>query len=157
VLADVGEALLGAQRLELGEREVLGEPLVRERVAIDHLRRPPVGELRVVGDVGRRADRRLVARDQHAVLRGHEVGLDVVRAHPRGQPVGAERVLGAVARGAAMAVDRDRLSAMVAMRPGGRDWEGEQGTGGEQRRGDSARNAHGRQTITLAARRVSRS
>jgi hypothetical protein len=44
-------------------------------------------------------------RDEHAVLGAHEVGLDVVRAHLRGEPVGRERVLGAVARRAAVADD----------------------------------------------------
>jgi len=59
--AQVGQPFLGAQRLELGEREVLGEPLVGERDAVDDLRRPARGELRMRGDVRRAADRRLVS------------------------------------------------------------------------------------------------
>ena len=70
------------------------------------LGRPAVGELGMVGDVGRPADLRLVADDEHVVLRGHEVGLDVVGAHARGERVGPERVLGPVAGGAAVTVDR---------------------------------------------------
>jgi hypothetical protein len=53
-LAQVGQALLRPQRLELGEREVLGEPVVRERDAVDDLRRAASGELGMVGDVGSR-------------------------------------------------------------------------------------------------------
>ena len=64
------------------------------------------GELGVVGDVGGRADLRLVARDEKAVLGGDEVGLDEVGAHARGELVGRERVLGPVAGGAAVADDQ---------------------------------------------------
>ena len=44
---------------------------------------PAVGELGVVGDVGRAADLVLVAGDEHAVLGRDEVGLDEVGAHAR--------------------------------------------------------------------------
>jgi hypothetical protein len=49
-----------------------------------------------------------VAGDEDAVLRGDQVRLDVVRAHPGGEGVGRERVLGAVARGTAVADDERR-------------------------------------------------
>jgi hypothetical protein len=103
-----GQPLAGAQRAQLGQREVLGEPLVRERHPVDDLRRAAAGELRVAGDVGRPADRRLVADDQRVVARGHQVGLDEVGAQPGGQPVGLERVLGPVAGRPAVAVDQGR-------------------------------------------------
>ena len=112
--AERGQPLLRAQRLELGEREVLREPLVGERDAVDDLRRPAVRELRVVRDVRGAADRRLVAHDELTVLGRDQVGLDVVGAHPRGEPVGAERVLRPVAGCAAMAVDRGRVGAVAA-------------------------------------------
>jgi hypothetical protein len=44
-----------------------------------------------------------MARDQDAVLGGHEIRLDVVRAQLDGQPVARERVVGQVARGPAVA------------------------------------------------------
>jgi len=53
-----------------------------------------------------------VARDEHAVLRADEVGLDVVGAHAGGEFVACERVLGTVARRAAMA-DDERLGVVV--------------------------------------------
>ena len=77
-----GEPLDGAQRLELGEREVLGEP-AGHGDAVDRLGRPAVGELRAGRDVGRAADLVLVPGDEHAVLGRDEVGLDVVGAHAR--------------------------------------------------------------------------
>ena len=146
-LADVGQPLLRAQRLELREREVVGEPVVREGDAVDHLRGAAVGELRVGGDVGGRADRRLVAHHELVVLRRDEVGLDVVGAHPRGEAVRAERVLGSVAGRAAMAVDRRRVAGVVAAAAGGCDAGGhEQKCGaGEQEPGEPAEgDRHGR-------------
>ena len=89
------DPLARPQRLELGEGEVLGEP-ARDRPPSIDLRRAPVGELGVGGDVGRAGDLVLVSGDEHAVLVGDEVGLDVVGAHPRAELVGGERVLGPV-------------------------------------------------------------
>jgi hypothetical protein len=61
----------------------------------------------VVRDVRGAADLRLVPGDQHTVLRGHEIGLDVVGAHPRRELVRRERVLRPVAGRAAVADDRE--------------------------------------------------
>src|SRR4051794_10348665 len=66
-----------AQRLELGEREVLDEPAV-VGLAVDLLGRAAVGELGVIGDVGRAGDLVLVPADELAVARGHQVRLDEV-------------------------------------------------------------------------------
>jgi hypothetical protein len=57
----------------------------------------------MVGDVGRGGDLRLVAGDQHAVLRDHQVRLDVVGPLARGQLVRRQRMLGPVARRATVA------------------------------------------------------
>ena len=113
-LADLRDPLLRAQRLELGEREVLGEP-AGDRRAVDRLRRAAGGELGMRGDVGRRGDVVLVAGDEDAVLGRHQVGLDVVGAHPRGQLVAGERVLGPVAGGPAV-TDHQRLGLRTARR-----------------------------------------
>ena len=74
-----GSRSLARRVLQLGEREVLGEP-AGDGSPVDGLGRPAVGELGVVGDVGRAADLVLVAGDEHAVLRRDEVGLDEVGA-----------------------------------------------------------------------------
>jgi hypothetical protein len=50
--AQLGQPLARAQRLELGEREVLGEPAA-DRSTVDRLRSPAGRELRVARDVGR--------------------------------------------------------------------------------------------------------
>ena len=92
---------------QLVEREVLREP-AGQRDAVDHLRRSPVRELRMGGDVRRAADLVLVPRDQDAVLRGHHVGLDEIGALLDRQLVARERVLRPVARRAAVG-DDDRM------------------------------------------------
>ena len=74
----------------------------------------------MVGDVGGAADLRLVAGDEHAVLGADEVGLDVVGAELGGEAVGRERVLGAVAGGAAVADDERPRMVVVAVRMGRR-------------------------------------
>jgi hypothetical protein len=74
------QPLFRSQRLQLGEREVLGEP-ARDRIPVDRLRRPPRRELRMARDVGRSGDLVLVTRHEDAVARRDEIGLDVVGAH----------------------------------------------------------------------------
>ena len=110
------QTLLGAQRLELGEREVLGEP-AGERGAVNALGGLPGGELGVVGDVGGAGDVVLVAADEVAVPGGDEVLLDDVGAEVEGVPVGAEGVLGAVAAGAAVGDDGGDGERAVAAAP----------------------------------------
>ena len=144
--AQRGQSLAGAQRLQLGEREVLGEP-AGDRHAVDRLRGLARCELGTIDHVGggfaHRAvgiedrDRVLVPRDEHAVLGDHEVGLDVVGALLDGHPVGGQRVFGQVAAGAAVADDqrrRRRAGAVLLSRLGaGRNrGKGESGRG-EQR------------------------
>ena len=107
--AQLGQPLARAQRLELGEREVLGEPAA-DRSTVDRLRRPASRELRVARDVGRPGDLVLVAADEDAVLRGHQVRLDEVGALLDRDAVGLERVLGPLAARAAVG-DHDRTFA----------------------------------------------
>jgi len=106
-LAQLGNPLLGAQRAQLSQREVLGEPAL-QRHTVDDLRRAASCELGVIGDVGGPRDLVLVAGDEDVVLGRDQIGLDVVRAHPRGEGVGGERVLGAMPGRPAM-TDRERL------------------------------------------------
>jgi hypothetical protein len=103
-----GQPLDGAQRLELGEGEVLTEP-TGDLPTVHHLGGQPAGELPTRGDVGGRADLVLVAGDQHPVTRRHQIRLDVVGAHRDGQPVRRERVLGPIAGGPAVADHQWRL------------------------------------------------
>ena len=100
-LPQQGDALRGAQRPQLGQGQVLDEP-AGAALAVDDLRCAPVGELRVVGDVGGAADLRLVPGHQHPVGRGDQVRLDEVGAHPGGQLVAGEGVLGALTGRAAV-------------------------------------------------------
>jgi hypothetical protein len=98
------EPLDHAQGAELGEREVVDEPPGARR-PVDDPAGAPVGELGAGRDVGARPQLRLVPRHQDAVGGRDEVGFEVVGAHPGGQLVGGERVLGAVSRCAAVADD----------------------------------------------------
>ncbi len=102
--ADVGNALASAQRLQLGEREVLREP-TRDRSAVDDLCRTPGGKLRMRSDVGRRPDLILVTRHQHAVLRHHQVRLDEVDTILHRDEIGRQGMFGDVTARAAVAND----------------------------------------------------
>ena len=94
--AQVRQALACPERLDLGQRQVLGEP-ARHLTSVDGLGGPAVGELGAVGDVGRARHLVLVARDQDPVARGDHVGLDDVGTLLDRQPVGGQRVLRAPA------------------------------------------------------------
>ncbi len=85
--------------------------------AVDGLGAPPVGELRPTGDVGRLGDLVLVAHDQGAVARGDDVGLDDVGALLDGEPVGFERVLGAVGAGASVGNHEHSCRSLTAAAP----------------------------------------
>ena len=85
-------------------------------------------------------EHRLVAGEQRAVLGHHQVGLDVVRALRDGQLVGGQRVLGPVARRAAVA-DDDRRGAVQrapALCVGGRNGHRRKGGEGD----DGGREVH---------------
>ena len=78
------QPLARAQRLDLRQREVFGEP-AGDRLAVDGLGPLAIGK--PLGDVGRAADLVLVPRDEHAVFGRDEIGLDEVGAHLDRQPV----------------------------------------------------------------------
>ena len=101
------DALHGAQGLDLGEGEVVGEPAFL-RGPVDRLLGLASGEFRVLGDIGRLGDIDLVARDQDPVLGRDQIGLDEVSPLPDREPIGLERVFGQVAARAAMADDERR-------------------------------------------------
>ena len=112
LLRAVRERLDRAQGLDLGEREVGGEPAlvlgpVDRRLAL------AARELGVILHIGRVRDVRLVTRDQLPVLRGDEVGLDVVGAGLDGERVARQRVIGEVAGGPAV-TDHQRVLLVAA-------------------------------------------
>ena len=103
-----------------------------------------VGELGMAAHVGGRGDVRLVARDQVAVLRGHEVGLDVVGAEPDRERVALQRVVGQVAGSAAVPDDQRRLLAGApAVSPCGRHRDKQQAHPHERSSQCSACGPHG--------------
>ena len=96
-----GQPLLRTQRLDLGEREVLGEPAGD---APGRRRSSSSCDRELRRDVGRAADLVLVPRDQHAVLRRDQIRLDEIGAHLGAEPVAFERVLRPMAARAAVAM-----------------------------------------------------
>ncbi len=100
-------SLHGAQGLDLGQGEVIGEPTLL-RDPVDGFLGLASGELRVLGDIGRQGDVDLMACDQHPVLGRDQIGLDEVGPLPDREAIGFERVLGQVAARAAMADDERR-------------------------------------------------
>src|SRR5690606_12683846 len=97
----LGKTLARAQRLQLGQREVLREPSF-DGDAVGQLRGLAPGELRPGRHVRRIANLVLVARDQHAVSRHDEIGLDVIRTLLSGNEVGSKSMLWHVTAGAAV-------------------------------------------------------
>jgi hypothetical protein len=75
--AQLRQALAGAQGLDLGQGEVLGEP-AGQALAVDGLGRLAGGEFGMAGDIGRAADLVLVTGHQMAVLGRDQIGLDEV-------------------------------------------------------------------------------
>jgi hypothetical protein len=134
-LAHERQALLGTQRLELGQREVVGEPAGLGG-AVDRLGRLARGELGMVGYVRGVGDVRLVPGDEDVILGGHQVGFDVVGAHARAELVRGERVLGAIAGRAAVADDEHVVSPWMVVATAGAVAMGEgragEGAGDEQ-------------------------
>jgi hypothetical protein len=87
-----------------------------------------------------------VTDHEHVILRGHEVGLDVVGAQPCTDAVGGKRVLGPVAGSAAMPIDRGLIRGLIAVvREREVDHrQRQQGSRGQQQQGASAEREHGR-------------
>ena len=109
-----GEPFLGAQRLDLCERKVLGE-VAFDCLAVDHLPGAPAGKL--LRHVGGARNVILMARDQHAILGRHQIGLDEIDTIVDREAVGRERVLGPMTGRAAMA-DHQRRAAAQGRREG---------------------------------------
>ena len=101
---ELGHPLDGAQRAQLGESEVLGEPARAGLAALD-LGRAAGGELRPGGDVGGDGELVLVPDDEDAVPADDDVGLDQLGAEVDGEVEAGGRVLRAVCRGATMPDD----------------------------------------------------
>src|SRR6267142_3186512 len=108
----VGEGLHGAQRLDLAQREVRREPAV-VRGPVDDRDAPAPGELGPSAHVGGGDQVGLVARDEMAVLRRHEIRLDEVGAQLDGEGIPLERVVGQVTRGTPVADDERRLASRL--------------------------------------------
>ncbi len=126
LLRALGEVLHCAQPLDFGEREVGGEETF-VRCAVDHRRAPARGKLGPTRHVGRVDYVRLVARDEMAVLRGHQVRLDEIGPELDREGVALQRVRRQVAVRAAMADHqgpREFIPLAVAIRM---DGQGKQG------------------------------
>ncbi len=98
----VRQPLARPHRLDLRQREVLSEP-AHNRPAVDDPGLLPIRE--AIRDVGRAAHLVLVTRDQDAVFRRDEIGLDEVGAHLDRKAVGFQRVLRPVPARAAVRDD----------------------------------------------------
>src|SRR5437868_106008 len=70
-------------------------------------------ELGMGAHIGSPADVGLMAGNELAVLREHQVRLDVIRPHLDGERVGRDRVLGSIRRASAVA-DDERQAAPVS-------------------------------------------
>jgi hypothetical protein len=101
-LVTLGQGLNGAQGLDLCQGEVGGKPALLLD-AINHLLGLARGKFGALGHVGGACDVGLVAGDQHAVLGGHQVGLDEVGPQFDGLFVAFQRVVWQVAAGATVA------------------------------------------------------
>jgi len=125
----------GAQGLDLGQREVAGEP-AGLRLAVDLRGLLAGGELGVAGDVGAVVEVGVVAGDEHAVLGGDQVRLDHVGAEVDRQRVGLQRLLGQVAGRATVRHDHRRRAVQRLQRQrAGRGGAVIAATAGGQQRG----------------------
>ncbi|RPK76202.1 hypothetical protein EES45_23425 [Streptomyces sp. ADI97-07] len=125
-VADQGQPLHGAQGLQLGEGEVLGEP-AGDGTAVHRLRGAAAGELRMTGHVRRTRDLVLVAHDQDVVLRRDEVGLDPVGPGAHRERVRGGGVFGPPA-GRAPVADDERTAGPAGAAGRGRAGRGRSGS-----------------------------
>ena len=113
-LGAFAERLDGAQRLDLGQSEIGGEP-PRVRGAIDDDCALAVGELGMAADVRRTYDVRLVTRDHATVFGHHEIRLDEISSELYSESIVLQRVVREVAGGAAAMTDDERCPGRVAL------------------------------------------
>ena len=128
-LIALGHGLLRAQGLDLGQRQVGGEP-AGFRHPIDLARGLAVGKLGARRHVGGGRDVGLVPHHEFTVFGGHHIGLDEVDAQLDRAFVGFQRVFRQITAGAAMPDDQRRLAVqrgITARCSGGRA----AGTGGQ--------------------------
>ncbi|GAB3751321.1 hypothetical protein GCM10028795_19170 [Lysobacter olei] len=114
-----GKTFVDAQRLQFGEGEVFGKPPF-EGLAVDNLLPAAVRELGPLSYIGRAAEFALMSGDEHSITRGHQIGLDEIRAVGDGLGIRRQRVLRTQSAGAAVG-DHERAqgqwhSLMVARR-----------------------------------------
>src|SRR3546814_13355013 len=102
------DTFLCAQRLQFGKREILGEP-ARDRLAVDRLRRLSIRIFGMIGDVGGLRNLILVPRDEHPVPGQHQIGFDEIGALLDRQFITRKRMLGPLARRAAMRSEERRV------------------------------------------------
>ncbi len=122
--ADRGQPLARAQRAHLGQREVLGEPAA-DQPPLDILAALAVGEFGPRGDIGGVGKLGLVPGDELEVPGRHQIGFDEIRALIDRALVSGERMLGPLARGAAVRDHQQRRG---------------NGRGGRERGPDGGRN-----------------
>ena len=97
------------QGLDFGEREVVREP-TRLRLAIHFRRALARGELRVHGHIGADPEVRVVARNEHAILRGDQVEFDEIGTEFDRLDIGLDRLFRQVARSAAVCGHQRRIA-----------------------------------------------
>lgn len=102
--AQAAQRLTGQQLPQFDEGEILGEPAVL-RGALDQLGGAPLGESAAGRDIGRDTQLVLVACDEVAVRRRHDVDLEGVRPQADAEFVCRERVFGQIAARTAVGDD----------------------------------------------------
>ena len=104
-----GDAFFRAQGAQFRQREVLGKP-ARDFLPINRFVAAAVFEFLAAGDIGGARQFVFVARHQHQILRGDQIGLDIIRALIDRQFVSGERMLGPLGTRAAVGDDEHILS-----------------------------------------------
>lgn len=103
---ELRQPLAGAQRLELGQREILGEPTLHG-FAVDRLSPAPARELGMGSHVRRSSNLGFVTGNENPVARHDQIGLDVVRTLFDGPLVAGDRMFGPLPACTAMGDDDD--------------------------------------------------
>ena len=106
VLAQLRQAFLGAQGLELGQREIFGKP-ARHFLAINGLGGFAVGKFGLVRNVGGFRNLILMPRDQYAVLGQDKVWLNKIGTLVNCTAIACNGVFGPFTRGTTVRDDND--------------------------------------------------
>jgi hypothetical protein len=97
----IRQSFARAQTLDLGEREIFGEPTAH-RFTVDDLHTPAHRKLRMLRNVRRTANFIFVPRDQDAIARHDQIGFDVIRALLDCQAIRFDGVFGPFTAGTAV-------------------------------------------------------